>query len=379
MSVSKGVRGAVSRVAGIPMRRASPECRTTQDAGDDNDRQRRISGGPVLVSVGHWSFRVASEAGTMADQRASGYTVDTSAGLRGFRDGTLTDVAGRLPDLGQVIAAAGLTPDAFPAVVAGAGRKRGETLDTMLQAIRGLTNHTDGHLDDLTRAAATYDGAEDAALAAVAGRDSAPGSDRPSSTGRSGSGPSTIPAGTTSGDAGPDGVLALYRRLETLCGTIGLAHIVRPAGALLTANVRDPRRFGDAALQLDQAQTSAGRLHADVPEGLDLLATSWTGQAHDAHRDATLNAYQPHLAALQDHAQNLAYKDWQSQDAQQRFHDRAVIILGWALLALAAFLTMLALNVLFDGEILYGIVMLLAAVVVAIKGAVMALYTDWPE
>ena len=56
-----------------------------------------------------------------------------------------------------------------------------------------------------------------------------------------------------------------------------------------------------------------------------------------------------------------------------------VIILGWALLALAAYLIMLALNVLFDGAILYGTVMLLAAVVVAIKGAVMALYTDWPS
>ena len=92
------------------------------------------------------------------------------------------------------------------------------------------------------------------------------------------------------------------------------------------------------------------RLHADVPKGLDLLATRWTGQAHDAHRDATLNSYQPHLAALRDHAQNLAYKDWQSQDAQQRFNDRLVIIFGWALVALGGFLIMLALNVLFEGD-----------------------------
>jgi hypothetical protein len=56
-----------------------------------------------------------------------------------------------------------------------------------------------------------------------------------------------------------------------------------------------------------------------------------------------------------------------------------VVILGWALMALATFMAMLALDVLFDGAILYGTVMLLAAVVVAIKGAVMALYTDWPE
>jgi hypothetical protein len=56
-----------------------------------------------------------------------------------------------------------------------------------------------------------------------------------------------------------------------------------------------------------------------------------------------------------------------------------VIILGWALMALAAFLAILAMDVLFDGAILYGTVMLLAAVVVAIKGAVMALYTDWPS
>jgi hypothetical protein len=217
-------------------------------------------------------------------------------------------VAGGLPDLRQVIAAADLTPDAFPAVVAGAGRKRGQALDTMLRTVRGL-----------------------------------------------------------------------YRRLETLCGAIGLASVIRPVGALLTANVRDPQRFGDAALRLDQAHASAGRLHAGVADGLGVLAADWTGQAHDAHRDATLNTYQPHLATLQDHAQNLAEKDWQSQYAQRRFHDRVVIILGWALMALAAFLTMLALDVLFDGAILYGTVMLLAAVVVAIKGAVMALYTDWPS
>jgi hypothetical protein len=97
------------------------------------------------------------------------------------------------------------------------------------------------------------------------------------------------------------------------------------------------------------------------------------------NRDATLNTYQPHLATLQDPAQNLAEKDWQSQYAQQRFHDRVVIILGWALMALAAFLAILAMDVLFDGAILYGTVMLLAAVVVAIKGALMALYTDWPS
>jgi uncharacterized membrane-anchored protein len=103
------------------------------------------------------------------------------------------------------------------------------------------------------------------------------------------------------------------------------------------------------------------------------------GRFRVASEAETLNTYQPHLAALQDHARNLAYKDRQSQDAQQRFHDRVVIILGWALLALSAYLIMVALNVLFDGEILYGIVILLAAVVVAIKGAVMALYTDWPE
>jgi hypothetical protein len=130
---------------------------------------------------------------------------------------------------------------------------------------------------------------------------------------------------------------------------------------------------------LDQAHASAGRLHAGVADGLGVLTASWTGQAHDAHRDATLNTYQPHLATLQDHAQNLAEKAWQSQYAQQRFHDRVVIILGWALMTLAAFLAILAMEVLFDGAILYGTVMLLAAVVVAIKGAVMALYTDWPS
>jgi hypothetical protein len=56
-----------------------------------------------------------------------------------------------------------------------------------------------------------------------------------------------------------------------------------------------------------------------------------------------------------------------------------VIILGCPLRALAAFLAILAMDVLFDGAILYGTVMLLAAVVVAIKGALMALYTDWPS
>jgi uncharacterized protein YukE len=314
----------------------------------------------------------------MADQRAGGYTVDTGSGLRGFRDGTLADMAGGLPDLEQVIAAADLAPDAFPAVVAGAHRARGRTLDTMLQRVRDLTGTADGHIDDLTRAAATYDGAEGAALAAVQGRAPAPESGRMAAPGRGGT--STVPASTTSPrSAGPDGVLALYRRLETMCGAIGLASIVRPVGALIAANVRDPQPFGDAALRLDQAHASAARLHADVPQGLDLLAANWTGDAHDAHRDATLNTYQPHLAALQDHAQNLAYKDRQSQEAQQRFHDRVVIILGWALLALGAYFIWLALNVLFEGAILYGIVMLLAAVVVAIKGAVMALYTDWPE
>ena len=287
-------------------------------------------------------------------------------------------MAGGLPDLRQVIAAADLTPDAFPAVLAGAGRKRGQALDTMLRTVRGLTGTADGHIDDVTRAAATYDGAEDVALAMVAGRDS--GSGRPSSTGRRVSGPSAAPAGTTAtGGTGPDAVLVLYRRLETLCGGIGLASVIRPVGALLTANVRDPQRFGDAALRLDQAHASAGRLHAGVADGLGVLTASWTGQAHDAHRDATLNTYQPHLATLQDHAQNLAEKDWQSQYAQQRFHDRVVIILGWALMALAAFLAILAMDVLFDGAILYGTVMMLAAVVVAIKGAVMALYTDWPS
>jgi uncharacterized protein YukE len=316
----------------------------------------------------------------MADQRADGYTVDTTAGLRGFRDGTLTDLAGGLPDLEQVIAAAHLTPDAFPAVVAGAGRDRGKTLDAMLQAVRGLTSTADGHIDELTRAAATYDGAEDASLATVTGRDSAPGSGPSSPTGRSRSGPSTVAAGAaSSGGAGPDALLALYGRLETLCGSIGLANVIRPVGALLTANVRDPQRFGDAALQLDQAQASAGRLHADIPEGLDLLATSWTGQAHDAHRDATLNTYQPHLAALQDQAQNLADKDLQSQEAQNRFHDRLWIILGWAWVGVGGLLAVAAFNFMFAGAVLKGIVWLAAAVFFASVGAARALYTDWPE
>jgi hypothetical protein len=105
----------------------------------------------------------------------------------------------------------------------------------------------------------------------VAGRDS--GSGRPSSTGRRVSGPSTVPAGTTSpGGAGPDAVLVLYRRLETLCGAIGLTSVIRPVGALLAANVRDPQRFGDAALRLGQAHASAGRLHAGVSDGLGVLA-----------------------------------------------------------------------------------------------------------
>ncbi|GAB2808225.1 hypothetical protein GCM10027176_11570 [Actinoallomurus bryophytorum] len=316
----------------------------------------------------------------MAEQRADGYTVDTTAGLRGFRDGTLANVAGGLPDLGQMIAAAGLTPDAFPSVVAGAGRKRDATLDTMLRTVRGLTSTADGHIDDLTRAAAGYDGAEDAALATVAGRDPAPGADRPSAKDPNGSVPSTIPADTTSpAGAGPDAVLALYGRLEKLCGALGLANAIRPAGALLTANVRDPQPFGDAARRLDQAQASASRLHADVPAGLDLLAADWTGQAHDAHRDATLNTYQPPLAALQDHAQNLAYKDLQSQDAQRRFHDRMVIILGWAFMVLSVLMAMVGFNFMFAGAVLRGIVWLGAAFVFATVGAVKALYTDWPE
>ncbi|MDN3353632.1 hypothetical protein [Actinomadura sp. DC4] len=313
----------------------------------------------------------------MVDQRADGYAVDTTAGLRAFRDGTMTNMADGLPDLGQVIAAAGLTPDAFPAVVAGAGRRRGQTLDSMLRTVRGLTGTADDHIDDLTRTATTYDGAENAALATVAGTTSSTGSGRPAATR---SAPSTVQAGATApGGAGPDGILALYRRLETLCDAVGLASFVRPVGALLTANVRDPRTFGDAAVRLDQAHASAGRLHADVPGGLDVLAADWTGQAHDAHQATTLNTYQPHLTTLQDDAQTLAYKDWQSQDAQQRFHDRVVVILGWALLALSALLIVLALDVLSSGGVRYGIVMLLGAVVVAVKGAVMALYTDWPE
>ena len=311
----------------------------------------------------------------MTDQ--DGYTVDTTAGPRGFRDGTLADVAGALPDIRQVIAAAGLDPGTFPAVVADAVRRRDLTLGTMLRTVEDLTGSADGHLAGLTRTAAAYDGAEAASVDLVGGRSpvrpaSPAGAERTAGTG-------AAAADAPAGRVGPDSVLGLYRRLEALCGTVGLASAVHPIGALLAANVRDPRPFGHAALRLHQVHTSADRLHGDVPRGLDALSAEWTGRAHDAHRDATLNAYQPHLAELRDHARTLAEKDWQSRDAQQRFHDRVVIILGWALLLAAAFVFMIAINVLQKGPLLIGLTMLLAGIVIAVKGAVMALYTDWPQ
>jgi uncharacterized protein YukE len=266
----------------------------------------------------------------MANQPADGYTVDTTAGLRGFRDGTLTNLAGGLPDLGQVIAAAGLDLSAFPAVVRDAAHKRGMTLDAMLDKVKNLTETAGDHIAGLTRAAGTYEGAESASTAAVTGN-------RTGSASSTGAGPAAMTgvsraapavAATTSGQSDPASIIALYRRLEAMCGALGLASLVHPIGALIAANVRDPRPFGQAADRLRDAHTSATALHQDVPEGLDALSAQWSGQAHDAHWDATMTAYQPHLADLREHTKNLAEKDWQSQEAQQRFNHWVTIVLA---------------------------------------------------
>ncbi|MGI5232232.1 hypothetical protein [Actinoallomurus sp. CA-142502] len=311
----------------------------------------------------------------MTDQALDGYTVET-AGLRDFRDGTLTNVAESLPGLHQAIAAAGLSADAFPAVVADAAKNRDVALDGLHDVVQGARRHVDGHIDDMDTAMAGYGQAEWRSWLAsqpgvAADPPSSPPGTPPQPTGQTLD--TTAATTVTSSDStSAEDIFRLYQSLQKAANLVGLGHLVQPIGALLRSNVRDPGQYLQAADRLDGVTRTANRLHSATLDGLERLGDSWSGRASDGHQAWTQATYHQLLGDIQTQAKNQSAMDRNNAETIQAFncHTRKVIGIAiaatFALLVFAPFFVAGVLSLWEAEQYLWAATVVLAALIALI-------------
>lgn len=259
----------------------------------------------------------------MAARRTDGFSVETTLVLRIFRDETLLKVAEGLPTLRQAIQKADPSVSAYPVVARDAQKDRTTSLDKILKTMRKLEDTVHTHIDDITAVPGKYKQAEKDATTVVTSRLSGSwntpaiqpsDSNRYNGSNGSAEGTAPTPVGPGGHPAPPSGatrdaIFALYRKLEGLFGTVGLADLIKPAGAQVYANTVDSEPFRQSADLLEQALLSATRQHSLITDGLKHLHEHWTGNAYDAHRDATITAYRSKFDHLYTQLRNLIEKD----------------------------------------------------------------------
>jgi hypothetical protein len=244
-----------------------------------------------------------------------GYAVDP-AGLRNFRNNALVPLVGDLSRLRQALMNAGVSPSAYPPMVADVARSHASSHESTLRSLDVLKGTVDADGDRLTKTALAYGAADaDSAMAVLslfdAGRASkdvgpVPLAVREAPTAR------TVAHGDSSAvttSVSTAQVFDAYKVAEKLLASMGLSGLADQLKASIDTIVRAPEPFRQAADKLDGIQSTANELHTSFFADLNRMKSGqWLGPASDQHLETTTNHYRPHFDAIEEYSAKEADK-----------------------------------------------------------------------